>query len=455
MRAFYFLLLGVLLWSYWRSIVELRKRSTTLTPILGWVVGLGFFILAPLTFIVLNGGYEFPNFYRMSDAYAKVDLSNVTYLIPFLVIWLSLLLSFMTVIFLVRGVDRRQQRREIELDESSLRRIIFITAGLALLDYSTAIWLAGGVGPFLLSNWYMRGVELASRFGDSYVVTLWLSQANQTVFTAAAALYTHSRIKQGNANWRLLTLIVLLFLVHIAIFGDRIFFALYLLSVMTSSWLYGRKKLIAVLLMIAPALALIFSAWAYFRNDLTKIGENISVYAEQDLGNRAATYFMDACDGSDTMILFHLINDFGARYDYMYGASYARVLFFAVPRRVFPEKPPRFAIQLATIYEPGETTSLAATQLGELYANFGGISVVLLPFITALILWLSDKLMQKIEKYILLSAVLFLLFMWSVRATFEDNFVTFVFVLFLIRGLGLARGLCFAGQPIKALATAS
>ncbi len=455
MRAIYFLLLASLLLSFWKVIAMLRGRHLALTPILGWIVGLGFFILMPLTFIVLNGGYKFPDFYETSDKYGKLDLSDTSYFIPFVVIWLSLLLSFMAVIFCMSRAKPWQPRSEIDIDESRLRRIIFITAGLALLDYSVTVWLAGGVESFLLSHWYRRVAELASRLGDGYVLYTWLAQANQTVFTAAAALYTHFAIKHRKVNWPLLALIVLLFLFYIAIQGNRIFFALYLLAVMTSSWLYGRKRLIAVLLTTAPALALVFSAWAYLRSDLSNIDSNISTYAEQDLGNRAATYFMDACDGTDTMMLFHVIRDFGPRYDYMYGESYARVLFFVVPRSLYPEKPPRFAVQLAQIYEPGELTSMTATQLGELHANFGAFSVVLLPIMTLLILQLSNSLMRKIGNHVFLSAVLFVLFIWCVRSTFEDNFITFLLAMFLIWAFRLARGLCSSRSPIKAALTIS
>lgn len=455
MRAVYFILQASLLLGFWKAVCRLRATNRVLTPILGWVVGLGFFILAPLTLLVVNGGFEFPSFYGMSDRYAKVDLSNSSYLIPFIVIWMSLLFSFMIVIFCLPRTSSRHRRLEVDIDDQRVRRIIFVTAGLALLDYSVTIWLSGGIGTLLISNWYFRGTEFGAHFGESYILYSWLSQANQTIFTAAAALYAHIGIKRGQVNWRLFGLILLLFLLHIAVQGDRIFFALYLISIMTSSWLYRRKKLVAILLTVAPALALVFSAWAYFRNDLARIGENISVYAQQDLGNRATLYFMDAFEGSDTVILFHVINDFGYRYKYMYGESYARVLFFMIPRRVFPKKPPGFSVQIAALYEPGETTSFATTQLGELYANFGPISVMLLPLITLLILRLSNKLMQKIEKHILLSALLFLLFLWSVRATFEESFITLLLAIFLIWGLRLAQGLWPAGATIKASATAS
>jgi len=455
MRAIYFLLLATLLSSFWKVITTLRRRHKVLTPILGWIVGLGFFLVTPLTLVVINGGYEYPFFYGMNEMYAKVDLSNTRYFIPFLTIWVSLMFSFTVVLLFAPRNSGKRGPHEIVLEESKLERVILIAAALTLLDCFIVVWLAGGLEGFLLSSWYLRGVDLGTRLGERYTFYVWLSTANQTVFTAATVLYSHSQVRTRNVKWRFSLLILTLFILHMVVNGERIFFALFLVSLITSFWLYGRKRLIAALLMIAPVLAFVFSAWAYFRNDITKIGENFSSYMEQDLGNRAVTNLMDACDGSDTLILFHIIDDFGEKYDYMYGESYARVFFFMVPRSFYPEKPERFTVHLAKIYEPGATTSLAATQLGELYANFGVLSVILLPLITTLILWLSESVTRQIEKRILVSAVVFLLLIWSARATFEDNLINFLFTLLLIWGLRLGQGLCPTEPPVKALAAVS
>src|SRR5882762_3307481 len=75
MRVIYLFLVAILLLLFWKVIAELRRRDKVLTPILGWIIGLGFFMLAPLTLMVLNGGYEFPFFYGVNETYAKVDLS--------------------------------------------------------------------------------------------------------------------------------------------------------------------------------------------------------------------------------------------------------------------------------------------------------------------------------------------------------------------------------------------
>jgi hypothetical protein len=47
-------MIAILLGSFWRALVKLRHNELALTPILGWVLGLAFFILAPLTLIVVR-----------------------------------------------------------------------------------------------------------------------------------------------------------------------------------------------------------------------------------------------------------------------------------------------------------------------------------------------------------------------------------------------------------------
>lgn len=143
MRIIYFFFLATLLWSFWNAIVRLRGCYAALTPILGWILGLGFFNLAPLTVMVFNGGYEFPPFYNPSTSYAKVDLSNIEYFIPVLVIWMSLLFSFMAVILFAPAIDKKKIRSEIVFNESKLRRVVLITAGFTLLDYVLTIWMVG------------------------------------------------------------------------------------------------------------------------------------------------------------------------------------------------------------------------------------------------------------------------------------------------------------------------
>src|ERR1051326_2815651 len=186
MRVFCILLVIVLLAVFIKVISVLARRTTILTPLLGWLVGLAFFLLAPLTLIVLNGGYESPAFYAVSGSHANVKLSALENLLPFLIIWASLFFSFLTILFFVPESSHARERDEIIVDDSLVKKVILVTTCLAIIDYVATIQLVGGLERFLVTNWYLRGTDLLSNLGDRYVLYLWLAQANQIVYTAAA-----------------------------------------------------------------------------------------------------------------------------------------------------------------------------------------------------------------------------------------------------------------------------
>jgi hypothetical protein len=427
-------------WSYWKAISRLRWNRLALTPALGWMAGLGYFLLAPLTLLVLNGGFTEPAIYGSNERYSSVNLSDGTYLLPMLVIWLTVLFTFQVVIALTAkyrgGTDDSYSLR---FNEKKLKQAILLTWGIALLDFGITIWLCGGVTAFLVTHWYLRQADFFTRFGDGYVLYAQLIQGNFVVFTAAAALHTGLMLERRKFSWRFAGLIAFALLLQMVISGNRIFVALYGLSVLVSCWIYGRRKVILVFLALSPLVLLFFSAWASLRADLGTLAERLPTYVDQDYGNRVITTAMDTTEGASAMLVLHMINDFGGKFDYLYGLSYTKAVTFVVPRSLYPSKPQNFPVLMAQLYEPGEDTSLGGTQLAELYANFGILSVVLLPAITVLILLLSEKVTRNIERHALLSAVLFVMCVWYARSSFADNFVTFLMAQLLIWVLRLER----------------
>jgi len=413
---------------------------------MGWLVGLGYFVVTPLTILVLHGGYQIPDFYQANARYASVDLSDVRYLIPMLVIWLSLLFTFQLVALLRPQKESPWSASDLPLDNRKLRRAIFFTLSLSILDCVFAVWRSGGLESFLISHWYLRQVEAFSRFGDLFVLYAQLSLGNQIVFTAAATLFTARHVQLRKSEWRFFTLIGLGLVLQMVMSGNRIFIALYGLSFLTACWFYQRKRLIGAILLLSPLALLFFSAWASLRHDLTSIAEDLPDYVERDMESRAMTTLMDTTEGSSVMLLLHTINDFGDKFSFFYGLTYSKAITFVVPRALYPSKPENFPVQIAKLYEPGENTSLGTTQLGELYANFGVFAILLLPFFTIMILLLSAMLTRRIESHALLLTVLFLLLIWLARTSFEDNLITFVFAAVLIWGLRLQRGLYCTGH---------
>jgi hypothetical protein len=118
LKLLYILCLATLFYVYWLALSRLRDRRLPLSPILGWMVGLGYFTLAPLTILVLNGGYTIPEIIGANERYASVDLANTTYFLPMTVIWLALLLSFLSV-GAKAGTDEGRERGRVSMVECS------------------------------------------------------------------------------------------------------------------------------------------------------------------------------------------------------------------------------------------------------------------------------------------------------------------------------------------------
>ncbi len=451
-KIVYVVFLATLFRSYWKALSSLRSEPISLSPILGWMAGLGYFVLAPLTLLVINGGYTIPAAYGANDRYSSVDLSSGKYFIPMVVVWLALWLTFEVV---GAFAARRASTNSFNfcVNPIKIKKILLASFILAMCDYGIQIWVSGGLAAFLVSHWYLRQTDMIERAGDAWVLYTRFSGANQIVFTAAAAVYASYQLWRRKLEWGISILIALALLIQMVMSGNRIYVALFGLAFLTSCWYFRRKKLITVLLLASPVIFLLFSAWTYLRGNLSTISDTLPTYIEADRGNRFVTTLFDTTEATSVMLFLHVVNDFGGRFNYMDGVTYSKSLTFILPRKLYPAKSENFPVLLADLYEPGELTSLGATQLGELYANFGPASILLLPFMTILIQLLSRKLGGTIENHLLLSATLFLLLIWAALASFEDSFITFFFAAILIWGLRLERGLCTGQFELTSLAT--
>ena len=53
------------------------------TPLLGWLTGLSFFLILPLCILILNGGYQMPVSYGVLGYWGDLDLSDPAYIFHF------------------------------------------------------------------------------------------------------------------------------------------------------------------------------------------------------------------------------------------------------------------------------------------------------------------------------------------------------------------------------------
>lgn len=411
------------------------QASRELNPLLGWLVGLAFFLLVPLTIMVFNGGFVLPPKLDVGQAWSTIDLTTTKFLLPYLVVWTSLMTSCMAVFFFLPYISPAHGERSM-FTRSALQRVMLTSIALSVVDWAFMIHLVGGVDVFLVSHWYQRNEDLVSQYGDFFVLLEHLSLVNQIVFTSCALLYASLGLKQRNTKWAFTALIFLFFLLEIAMSGNRIFFACYLLGLITAGWIYGRRKLLIGIFVLSPVIIVLFSLWASVRRDLSAIPESLDTAIQEESGAHPMKSIMnatmDATEGIDTLLLMHISNDFGLRVPYLYGMSYSRVITSPVPRFLYPHKPRSFTEFLASVYLPREETSLNATALGEMYANFGPFTILLFPLLSLSMVFLTAWAAKKQARHGLLLPLLFVLAIWAARSSIADSVVMLLLAYFLI-----------------------
>ena len=444
MKLIYLFLLAILLATYGLALRRVKQSSARLTPVLGWLIGLGFFLLAPLAILTLNGGFRQPAVYDFDGSWDEVNLSNPIFFRPYLIVWMGSLLALVPVFLMVSPSTRSAVGGDRVLSRRGLERVLLATMALMVVDWTAMIYLAGGFAGFLLSHWYARNEAWADELGRGYVLYTHLSLTNSMIFTAAAALHTSQGLKDRAPRWAFTAPMLAFFAIQIVMSGNRIFFALYLLAVATSAWLYGRRKILMAIFVASPVLIFVFSAWASVRAHTEDIPDSLSDNVlEVDIGNTAVTHSMNVTEGMGVMLLMHMINDFGTKFPYLKGGTYGRLLTFFLPQSAPAGRPPDFSTLLAQLYEPGGITSLGSTALGEAYANFALTGILVMPALT----WLSVRCTAILGhgggKHALLSALGFVMFVGFVRFPFAENAQTLMAAAGLVwlfraeRGLGL------------------
>ena len=178
------------------------------------------------------------------------------------------------------------------------------------------------------------------------------------------------------------------------------------------------------------------------RANLSQISDSAGEKAfEIDFGNQVVTHLMGATEGSGVMLLMHMINDFGSKFDYLYGGTYARFFTFFLPAGLSAGRSPDFTTLAAQLYQPGQETSLGSTAMGEAYGNFGVAGILVLPLLTWFAVACSKLIAGVRGRHSLTGAVSFVMFASFVRFPFAENAITWIAALLVIRALRLEDGL--------------
>ncbi len=423
------------------------QRHYFITPLLGWLVGLSFFLILPLTIFILNGGYHIPARYGVLGRWGDLDLSNPVYIYPFLVIWSSLLLTALALLAVLPKSHRPAKSVPCcAVSLPKLYQVILISSAIILTSWIITIVEMGGIDNYFLLHWYTRFDETVEQWGGIFVFFQHVMGALQIVLTAATSLLIDATLKKH--TWRRYAVLIFalaMIVLNMIMTGNRIYIALLMLYVGISLLMHRRFRLILLMIVLLPVFASFFSAWSHVRGGLGDISTSVTNYRNSTTGesNHLMDTLVNVTEARNVMLLFHIINDYGPRYDFLYGATYSRAVTFFIPRSIWPDRTQGFTKTTAELYEPISHSSFSSTALGEMYANFGVFSVILLPLFTLAILWISNRTMARLSRHVLLSAALFMLFAWMARSVFAANFIEIILCVIIIWGLCFEKGLLY------------
>lgn len=419
MQFLYCILFAAVFGTYALACLRVLRFSTGLNAICGWMAGIGYFALAPLGLITVAGVYKLPAKYDVGQTWGTADLSNVDYLLSYLMVWTTLMLMCIAVL-LFAGHESTSPGIDLRVP---LERVLGITITMLMLEWLMMIRLAGGLEEFLASHWYQRSEGLAAQFGDRFVLLSHWLQATDIIFVSAAAWYTNFSLQFGKIKKRFIFLVLLFLTLQMVITGNRIYIVIYALAFLASCGIVKKPKPILWMLLGSPVLLFVLSGWGMARHDLTAIPDSVAAFSGEQEESSTISSLMDATEGLDFLLALHIVQDYGPQREFLYGETYLKTVTAWVPRSLYPTKPENFTVLIAKEYLPNQDTSLNATALGEMYANFGPFVLLLFPLLTAGVIGVNRWVERHREAHPLFPILFFVLAVWMVRTAFADTVV--------------------------------
>lgn len=437
MIVWFKLLTIILIVLYILAFFNLKKKGYAFSPIFAFLIGIFYFIIIPFSLFAIVGDFQLNPASGAKGYWTSINLNDEYFTFPFLITWT--LLAGVAILVLVYPVSNNNKEPKknylLEINQSNYNRIIYLlnfSVIFILMEWIFKFVEFGGISSYFELHWYMRNEILFSDFGRLYVYINKFTQANLIIYTALSSLITlvyFGSEKKAKGRNVLLLFIIIFHLLIIIMTGNRIYFALYLLHVAFGLVVFNRYRYIIIGTILLPIFLVIFSAWSYTRSQLSNLDVALGNYFNslKTVDNSLISMLIDITEGANVLVAFHIIKDYGNIYEFLNGGTYTRIFTSFLGNSDTLET---FTVIMGKNYMPGTNVSLNSTVIGELYANFGLLTLFILPIITLIFLFFSGKF--NINSNPILSIIACVLVGWFVRSVFSDNFIILIISLIIV-----------------------
>lgn len=198
-----------------------------------------------------------------------------------------------------------------------------------------------------------------------------------------------------------------------------------------------------VLLLTVGTLGIVVFAWMQANRTVFLTGGAISGWGNKGFSLSTILAPFDT-ELNIYRTFYSLVNRYPSIYPYIYGQSFLYTFILFIPRILWKAKPknPFLDIIENALNVSARTAGTSLANIGEFYANFGIIGVVVGMFLLGRVMrWVRDyfvfnsyaqteaELLNRDDNYILYGILFPLLFSWIARGYFCSNFYTTIFAL--------------------------
>ena len=288
---------------------------------------------------------------------------------------------------------------------------------------------------FSLQYLFSLGQQGERVVNDSNTVLLFLSNF------ATSLLVVWLMIMVRSKNTALKIIISTLTLMYLIMRNAR--WLILIMGISPFVYYYSKRKRSPRLLWTAilGLLALIVFAWMQMNRYNIATGRELQTFG--DRGGLTIELLMSPFDSDLTTYttFYGMVKSYPEVYPYMFGRTFLYVFVLFVPRVLWagkPDNPVRDMVE-HSLGSLARTNGRAVANIGEFYANFGIIGVILLMFLFGYIASrLKNMYEDPSENRLIMYAILYpLMFQWVARGNFSGNFyyTLFAFVPLLIQAV--------------------
>jgi len=420
------------------------SKNKTINPLFSVFIGIIFFIIFPLTIIVFNNGYIAPFYFGIEGNWGNIILNFKT-LYPFYIIYITLLFIFLFFIEFKNKIllfDYKLYKCLHSLKLKKLKKLILILFLFYSLIVIYFIIKSGGIYKYFLLAFYERQ-NIIIHNELLYLILNAIEGSIKILLVAISLLFINVLYSQRKRDILFILFIFIIQLIIVLTTGNRIYFVILFVFTTALAFMYKNWKYFFNSILLIPIIFIFMMLWTFVRNNLLESINILDKYSNLFDVNSMITNLLTAVEGMNIIVLFHIIQDFGIKYQYLYGLSYFKLIVFFIPRFIFPNKPINFTTYIAELYEPNSIGfSLNSTILGEMYANIGFFTVVFFPFIIFILLFLLCKIIKN-KSNIIIIYLLSVNSFWLIRGTIPEIFISIIMAIIFLKGLNFEKNLFY------------